>query len=262
MTKTFYFNGCSMSYGADLLDPLKTRYSYLVSSAFNAEENNFSICGSSNFRLSRHFTEYVSQNKPVLVFIMWSQPSRIENVFLKNTTLMFDPPYQQIHARWVLEHGVLLYLSDDLEVVDINNDEERTLAYEYFYTYIYTDENHILNWLHMVLTIQNYCKSNNIPLVMTHAFPDTYKLLKWALCHNNTVLREKVAFYYDQIDWSCWINGGDWNFREFNDDELKLPLGPTEHPLEDAHKSVANIVVDFINEKYGKEFGLLGEKFK
>jgi hypothetical protein len=256
MTKTFYFNGCSLTYGDDLKSPQENRYSKLVCDNFGVHEVNQSLCGGSNYRIQRQFTKYVSQNNPDLVFIMWSHMSRVENVYLNRFILDQDRLHQQIQARWVLEHEAIINRSNELEIIEFNKEKERRLAYEYFYTHIHTSENQILNWLDKVLAIQNYCKSNGIFLVMTYAFPEIHAMLKWGLCHDNKLLRDEVNFYFNQIDWSTWINGGDWNFREFNDIELKLPLGPIHHPLEDAHKEAAKIFINFIKEKYGKELNI------
>ena len=53
-----YFDGCSFTYGSELKDRLKSRYSRLLCDHFDAEEYNIAKGGGSNRRIARNLLEH------------------------------------------------------------------------------------------------------------------------------------------------------------------------------------------------------------
>ena len=53
-----YFDGCSFTYGSELKDRLKSRYSRLLCDHFDAEEYNIARGGGSNRRIARNLLEH------------------------------------------------------------------------------------------------------------------------------------------------------------------------------------------------------------
>lgn len=247
LSKEFYFGGCSFTYGQDLKDTKGTRYSRLVSDYFDATDVNQSLRGGSNQQIVRKFNTYVSQSKPDFVSIMWSQASRFEAISLTSDhRYTLEPPYQQVHSRWVQRNLDL----NRHEAVDFIKDSEIAEAYEHFYFKIYTDEYQILNWLNQILTIQNYCKSNSIPYLMSCAFSTNWMYYLDMIHHNSSLISNEAMMYFNLIDWDCWIEGGTWSFRTHLDNN-NIPMSKDLHPLEEGHRAAADIIIEYIETLYG-----------
>ena len=53
-----YFDGCSCTYGQELINPIDERYSKLVANHFGAEDYNKARCGGSNRRIIRNLLSH------------------------------------------------------------------------------------------------------------------------------------------------------------------------------------------------------------
>jgi hypothetical protein len=75
-----FFNGCSYTWGDELDNRLKERYSRIVSTHFNAREINIARNGVSNDRISRTTMEWFARgNTCDLAVIQWTVISRFES---------------------------------------------------------------------------------------------------------------------------------------------------------------------------------------
>ena len=72
-----YFDGCSHTWGAELLDPYKSRYSKIVCDHFNAEEYNIGKVSGSDRRMARNLLEHDLSQYDMFV-IQLTQKSRSE----------------------------------------------------------------------------------------------------------------------------------------------------------------------------------------
>lgn len=236
----FYFNGCSFTYGEELKDPGSSRFSRLVSDHFNETEINEALCGGSNWRIARKFTEHVHTNRPKFVFIMWTDVNRFEITTRGNLEHILPPGETSLPIY-------TYYLS--------KNHSSRPKEFPLnqcldFYDSIFIDEMQYFNWFSQILQIQTYCKSNQIPYVMTRAFNRQIHYQYNVYPKAGKKMKEHFDWYFDAIDWSCWIDNGTWYFDDFTT-KNNFEEGPNFHPLEDAHKAAADYFINFIEKKYG-----------
>ena len=71
------FNGCSWTYGEELIQREQTRYSKLICDHYGWEEYNISRCASSNYEIVHKCYEEVSKNEYDIVLIQLTYPTRL-----------------------------------------------------------------------------------------------------------------------------------------------------------------------------------------
>tara|TARA_B100000614_G_C14443859_1_gene451408 strand:+ start:107 stop:703 length:597 start_codon:yes stop_codon:yes gene_type:complete len=142
-----YFDGCSMTNGKNYLDNyLQERYSALVASHFDAEENNFSIGGASNNHILRNFTveNFDSLSEYDLIVIQMTFRARTEYYQDKNV----------IRSQWRnINPKTKLQISD-------NN------FWNKYYKDIYTDKQGRSFEQSVYNTIKAICELKQLPLVL------------------------------------------------------------------------------------------------
>ena len=72
------FVGCSITWGDELQDRLKDRYSRLVCDALGANETNIAECGGSNDWIARRTAEEVQKKEYDRVYVQLTVPNRLE----------------------------------------------------------------------------------------------------------------------------------------------------------------------------------------
>ena len=130
------FAGCSYTAGGELENPEEERFSRLVCNKLNAEEINVSRCGCSNDLILHNF---LKQPKPDVAVIQWTAISRWQ----------------------IWDNG-----KDDWETLNVNKKYRLQWNAIRYYRHVYTDQHGIENYWKNVYLAEQYCKDNDIKLIM------------------------------------------------------------------------------------------------
>jgi len=134
------FAGCSFTWGYELENPEEQRFSRLVCNKLGAEEINVSRCGWSNDLILHNFLKFSTTcGKPDLAVIQWTQ---------KNRWQMWDDS------------------QDDWETLHIDKKYKLQWNAIRYYRHVYTKHCGIENYWKNVYLAEQYCKDNNIKLIM------------------------------------------------------------------------------------------------
>tara|TARA_S200002703_G_C3744554_1_gene229059 strand:- start:123 stop:791 length:669 start_codon:yes stop_codon:yes gene_type:complete len=136
------FAGCSFTWGFELENPEEQRFSRLVCNKLEAEEINVSHPGYSNDLLLHKFLKYCTSTEggnPDIAVIQWTQISRWQ---------MWDDS------------------QDDWETLNINKKYKLQWNAVRYYRHVYTEHCGIENYWKNVYLAEQYCKDNNIKLIM------------------------------------------------------------------------------------------------
>ena len=91
-----YFDGCSFTYGSDLRDNLRTRYSRLVCNHYNAIEYNLAKGGGSNRRIARNLLEHDLSEYDIIILQMTK----------RQRTEYYDGEWKRVGLNKVLRKNV------------------------------------------------------------------------------------------------------------------------------------------------------------
>ena len=130
------FAGCSYTAGGELENPEEERFSRLVCNKLNAEEINVSLSGCSNDLILHNF---LKQPKPDVAVIQWTAISRWQ----------------------IWDNG-----KDDWETLNVNKKYRLQWNAIRYYRHVYTDQHGIENYWKNVYLAEQYCKDNDIKLIM------------------------------------------------------------------------------------------------
>ena len=134
------FAGCSFTWGAELENPEEERFSRLVCNRLNVEEYNVSRSGYSNDLLFHKFLKFSTGcGKPDIAVIQWTQMS-----------------------RWQMWDDTL----NDWETLNVNKKYHLQWNSIRYYRNVYTDQQGIENYWKNVYLAEQYCKDNDIKLIM------------------------------------------------------------------------------------------------
>ena len=134
------FAGCSFTWGDELENPEEQRYSRLVCNKLEAEEINVSGCGWSNDILLHKFLKFCnSSEKPDVAVIQWTSTRRWQ---------MWDDG------------------KDDWEPLEPTKKYKLQWNAVRYYRHVYTQHHAIENYWKNVYLAEQYCKDNNIKLIM------------------------------------------------------------------------------------------------
>jgi|TARA_B110000914_G_C15390518_1_gene412235 hypothetical protein len=152
-----YVNGCSYTFGigtvphGDAPEPcLKNSWPSQLGDMLDTEVVNEALPGSCNDRIYRDTINYLSNNNPDLVIVMWSDPGRMEAFIPKEGDW-----YKEIFD---------LYQITPQSVNSISSYFHRE-ALESWYSFLHTDEKANLNTLTHMNAIQMICKARGIPYI-------------------------------------------------------------------------------------------------
>ena len=154
-----YVDGCSYTYGQELKDPKKTRYSTLLGNKIGAEVRNISRCSASNARIVRNLLVENDITKYDLAIIQLSFPERLE---------YFDP--QRPPDYWTN--------------VSIHTQPTNKEFWNHYYKEIYQEQYGRTYEQIAYTTIKNHCKVNNVPLALLTC--DDSTPLEYTLQLNNS----------------------------------------------------------------------------
>jgi len=154
------FAGCSFTWGAELKNREEQRYSRLVCNKLGAEEINVSRYGYSNDLLLHKFLKYCTSTeggKPDIAVIQWTQMSRWQK---------WNDSQNDWEPLTIQMAGIQMA---GKKATPMNGDaytnQRRWNAFRY-YRHVYTDQHAIENYWKNVYLAKQYCKDNDIKLIM------------------------------------------------------------------------------------------------
>ena len=207
------FSGCSITYGDELQNKFKERFSKLVSDHFAVQDSNISACGISNDNIVRRTIDRVDKMPPDLIIMQFTVHQRIE---------------------WWSEDGK----PHGFTPQRIKDQTQRT-----YYRDVYTDTQGAENlWKNMFL-FDCYCKEKGlkyIPLVADH-----FDLI---LKHPDRVFEEGIGDWrrlcenipYTFLHPTCLGTS-----EEFPENYAQGVRGG--HPTAKGHKAIANKIIELID---------------
>ena len=207
------FSGCSITYGDELQNKFKERFSKLVSDHFAEAHRNISECGISNDNIVRRTIDRVDKMPPDLIIMQFTVHQRIE---------------------WWSEDGK----PHGFTLQRIKDQTQRT-----YYRDVYTDTQGAENlWKNMFL-FDCYCKEKGlkyIPLVADH-----FDLI---LKHPDRVFEEGIGDWrrlcenipYTFLHPTCLGTS-----EEFPENYAQGVRGG--HPSAKGHKAIANKIIELID---------------
>jgi|13_taG_2_1085334.scaffolds.fasta_scaffold03116_5 hypothetical protein len=242
-----YVGGDSYTYGIELNNPLKSRYSFLMQQKLKMSVVNDAWGGASNDRIARKFLEFMNGHKvkPDLVFIMWAPITRSEQ-------------YAPEENMWEEQDGFRQVRSPDIFLPAKAKPTKKQLhwrrslsqlsATQKWWLNIFDQKGAIDSYIRNIMIVQTVCRAGNIPFIMTNC--NSSMTLKQV---DNFISRNKTVENYTQqrvnlIDSSNWLFDKTWSFAEWAKDN-EYPIGPQYHPLEEAHRNFADILTDKVKER-------------
>ena len=225
---TLYVNGCSWTYGSELVDPSvqppgdhfqpvhdKWRREHawpgLLSNILNLGLSDGSICGSSNQRILRTSIQDLARlqlqgYRPIAV-IAWSQIQRFELNNGSNWEQFLSP-----------------------------NDRDRLPLIEDLMGHWWHDSALIENWCVQAVSLAAICYQMGIPLFMTFTFTRSHYTFSDMMRHRRSA--DLLSLIREQVkpEQHCLNTSMEELLMSFGD---KVPHGPGGHPLEYGHEVMA-----------------------
>jgi len=207
MKKQLLAVGDSFTYGDELTDRYQA-WPYKLADRLEYEVHNMGQSGCSNFSILRRTLQELATTNYDLIVIGWTSPGRIE--WKDDIGIAYDVwPGRALNTTFVEEHP---WRADYVNFIN----QHHNSAYLY--------EQYLIH----VISLQSYCKTNNIDYRMINVRHNDYY---------HKVGREMHEQLAQQIDTKQFIG---WN--EFGMAELTatFPKGKGTHPLEAGHERIAN----------------------
>lgn len=245
-----YFNGCSFTYGDELVEPRETAWPVLVARHYGDEFYNDAVSGGTNQRSV--YKTILNINQFDYFVICWTSYARFT---LYNPVDNFEINF---HPRLALDSN--LHYSNDL----INNyakyKDYGTLYYKHWFNEFYEFK----KWLQQIALMQSFFKDRSVKYAMLNAFSN--QLSTWLqpaesfvesirpLCsffdysNDDQLLNEhrQIQDLMRMIDTEKFIGFNSWCI---NDLSATCPVGVNGHILEDGHRQVADIVIKHIDSE-------------
>ena len=230
-----YFNGCSHTFGDDLID-CNQAWPSLIAKKLQCDFVNDSVSGGTNDRIVYRTIKHANEFE--FFYIAWTYTTRFTRYRSDNNhDVNFNPQ---------LKHS--LY-GNQSEFKDYGK-----LHYAFWNNELYNFK----IWLQNVVLLQRYLDSINKPYVMlnaTHNFIDRWSadwnlfnssvqsLLCFDIMDDKTLHNEhlEIQTLLKQIDTSNYIDWDSWWITKLHSDHTS---GPTGHLLEDGHTAVANKILE------------------
>ena len=179
-----YFDGCSFTYGSELENHEKERYSRLICNELGAEEKNYAMGGGSNDRIIRNLMTGNNIEKYDLAIIQMTFPARTEYLKLqqlvKDKWIKVSPKWN--YSEWLYKKSEEEYsLQDDKGLMHgassmpILGDQKfeywtradgHTKFWRYYYTSVANRKYFDVKENIQFQTIRNHCKAHNVPLIL------------------------------------------------------------------------------------------------
>ena len=179
-----YFDGCSFTYGSELENHEKERYSRLICNELGAEEKNYAMGGGSNDRIIRNLMTENDIEKYDLAIIQMTFPARTEYLKLqqlvKDEWIKVSPKWN--YSEWLYKRSEEEYsLQDDKGLM--HGASSMPILGDQKFEYWTRADGHAKFWRHYYTsvanrqyfdvkeniqfqTIRNHCKAHNVPLIL------------------------------------------------------------------------------------------------
>ena len=190
-----YFDGCSWTWGDELENRKKERYSRLVCNQLGAEESNFSKGGGSNDRIIRSLLVENKIEDYDLAVIQMTYPARTEYWDAdEGKWIRVSGKYH--YNRWLYEQkGNLSTLKEKF-----TNHKD---FWKYYYLNVANEKYFVVKEKIHYETIKAYCKSKNVPLILCtinnwskldfDVRMDSKGLKKHKMCHPTKEGHQRIA---------------------------------------------------------------------
>ena len=236
-----YANGCSFTYGDELLIPKKSSWPILLGQQLGASITNDAASGGTNQRTLYKTIKHLAEDFDLYI-IAWTFTSRYtfyraENNFEVN----FNPQ-----------------LANTLYGADSNYAVWGKTLYTIYYNELYAFK----LWLQQILQMQSVLKLNSKKYIMLNTahnnlsswtspqFISAVKhLVNFELMTDQQLLDEQheILCYINQIDFDNFYR---WGGFALTDLTKEFNTGPGGHFLEDGHEHVSKLLVNHIKENY------------
>ena len=257
-----YFNGCSFTNGYEIENKFTDRFSSLVCQHFNTPEDNDAKVGGSNDRIWRTTVNHCLQNEYELVVIMWTGINRVE--YLQTGTNIsgntFFPQKDISIPRWrstnwkshVLAHKELELNQKDSNLYKHPDQPEK--AYHYMNGYMKELRN--IRWnlkytISYMLSTKYFLEAKGIPYQFYTFSSGQYKPFLYLL---DEEYLEAANNYWESLELNkeeilqelpCIAQDGFYDIVK----KAKLPIGEKDHPLEEGHAYMADIIIENIENE-------------
>jgi hypothetical protein len=242
-----YFNGCSFTYGDELLDPAKSAWPVLVANDLQSDFFNDAVSGGTNQR-TVYKTVCNEENFDYFV-IAWTFYSRFtEYNPVDNFEINFNPSLNQDPS---------LHYSIDLKKNYAKYETFGKLYYADWYNELYQFK----QWLQQIILLQSFFKTKQKKYVMLNT--SGHKLNLWLQPKDKFIdsTRPLMPFFdylsddlllaehksiqqlVENIDKENFIEWNKWAIVDYTSD---YKIGTGGHLLEDGHAAVAKKVINYI----------------
>ena len=203
------FSGCSNTWGGELEDPLRQRYSRLVADHYDITEVNIAECGKSNDAIVCKTNKHLEKNEVDIVVIQFTVAGRFS---------------------WIDDKGKVQHWTPS----DKNRKSHDNHARDQWYKWIYNPFMGAENAWKNIFLWDSYCKSRGqkyIPLIAAHWSDDYHEINGyWKQYYFKGKLRDSpITCIHREI-----LRGG-------------YPLMPHGHPSPEAHKRIAEVVIEHVD---------------
>ena len=270
-----YFNGCSFTNGFELESKFEDRFSTLIVKHFNTGEYNHAKVGGSNDRIWRTTLNGCIKTRPRLVIIMWSGVNRQEYLaeggyFKNNMILKGEPPYdtskthRPASPRWRQSNWVDFKMSNHtLEIGDDSNlgkDPDQTMKHFRYLNgyakYIRTVRWNLKYTIAHMLSTKYFLEAKGIPYLFYLFSAGQYKPFLYLLdefyveAANNVWASLELSKKQIVKELPVLRTDGFYDIVK----KAKLPIGEKDHPLEEGHRLMADIIIKDIKKyEYDKK---------
>jgi hypothetical protein len=263
-----YFNGCSFTNGYELEQKFKHRFSSLVCAHFNEEEDNDAKVGGSNDRIWRTTMNHCLSNKYDAVVIMRTGNNRMEylqtgenisgNVFnnaiwLNSVSKDYLNQPRWRSTNWLTDgiskfqslHGNKIYKHPD-------QPERHWLITNGFMKTVRNRQYNLKYSISYMLSTKYFLESLGIPYLFYTYSSGQYKPFLYLLDEDYL---EAANNYWDSKELSkkqiikelpCLLEDGFYDITK----KAGLPVGKKDHPLAEAHRLMADIIIKDLEKKY------------
>lgn len=258
-----YFNGCSFTNGFELEDKFNTRFSSLICKHFDIAEDNDAKVGGSNDRIWRTTMNHCLTKKYDLVVIMWTGINRVEYLQTgENFGGNIHKPKETIDKpRWRATNWanhVLAHQSLEIDKKETNlfkHQDQSDGHFHYLNGYMKEVRNVRMNLKYSIsymLSTKYFLESIGTPYLFYTFSAGQYKPFLYLL---DEEYLESANNYWDSVELSkkqvvkklpFLLEDGFYDIVK----KAKLPIGEKDHPLEEGHRLMADIIIeDIANER-------------
>ncbi|MBF83317.1 MAG: hypothetical protein CL489_02450 [Acidobacteria bacterium] len=251
------------------------RFSTLVTQEFNQVEYNHAKVGGSNDRIWRTTLNGCIEHTPKLVIIMWSGVNRQEYLaeggfFTKDLIIAGEPSYdtkskfRDAAHRWRQSNWVDFKMSNHTlkigEASKLGKDPDQTKKhYEYlngYAKYIRTVRWNLKYTIAYMLSTKYFLEARNIPYLFYLFSAGQYKPFLYLLdefyveAANNVWASLELSKKQILKELPVLKTDGFYDIVK----KAKLPIGEKDHPLEEGHRLMADIIIKDIKKyEYDKK---------